>query len=254
MHSDLRIIYQTGGSRDAAGLKEELSYLSPFTPYSYLTSLPWKSGHHPDCALLLFVPAKTIATQPWSPTKASNARRRPAPTRPPRRRHFGAAASTNARTHVARGQPPVARRGTAAPTSGGTRSKRRPDVQNASAPQPPRARLMIDRARAARSALPLQRPHGAAADGHGEHVRERQARLQHAARGHGLRDQRRRGRQRAHDDAAAHDRAALNSGVRAQRPRGKLLLRSMPRRRRHRLDAFRRRSIDAGACCSPSAS
>ena len=235
MPSDLRIIYQKGGSRDAAGLKEELSSLLPFTPYSYLTSLPWKSGHHPDCALLLFAPAKKNATQPWSPTKASNARRRPAPTRPPRRRHFGAAASTNARTHVAGGQPPVARRGSAAPTSGGTRS-------------------MIDRARPARSAMPLQRPHGAAADGHGEHVRERQARLQHAARGHGLRDQRRRGRQRAHDDAAAHDRAALNSGVRARRPRGKLLLRSMPRRRRHRLDAFRRRSIDAGAYCSPSAS
>ena len=234
MHGDLRTIYQTGGSRDAAGLKEELSYLSPFTPYSYLTSLPWKSGHHPDCALL-FAPAKKNATQPWSPTKASNARRRPAPTRPPRRRHFGAAASTNARTHVARGQPPVARRGSAVPTSGGPRST-------------------IDRARPARSAMPLQRPHGAAPDGHGEHVRERQARLQHAARGHGLRDQRRRGRQRAHDDAAAHDRAALDSGVRAQRPRGKLLLRSMPRRRRHRLDALRRRSIDAGACCSPSAS
>lgn len=124
--------------------------------------------------------------------------------------------------------------------------QRRPDKRG--------TRSMIDRARPARSAMPLQRPHGAAADGHGEHVRERQARLQHAARGHGLRDQRRRGRQRAHDDAAAHDRAALNSGVRARRPRGKLLLRSMPRRRRHRLDAFRRRSIDAGACCSPSAS
>ena len=253
MHGDLRTIYQTGGSRDAAGLKEELSYLSPFTPYSYLTSLPWKSGHHPDCALL-FAPAKKNATQPWSPTKASNARRRPAPTRPPRRRHFGAAASPNARTHVVGGQPPVARRGSAAPTSGGTRSMIDRARRGTAAPTSGGTRSMIDRARPARSAMPLQRPHGAAPDGHGEHVRERQARLQHAARGHGLRDQRRRGRQRAHDDAAAHDRAALDSGVRARRPRRKLLLRSMPRRRRHRLDAFRRRSIDAGACCSPSAS
>ena len=254
MHGDLRTIYQTGGSRDAAGLKEELSYLSPFTPYSYLTSLPWKSGHHPDCVPFSVRPCQKNATQPWSLTKASNARRRPAPTRPPRRRHFGAAASTNARTHVARGQPPVARRGSAAPTSGGTRSMIDRARRGTAAPTSGGTRSMIDRARPARSAMPLQRPHGAAADGHGEHVRERQARLQHAARGHGLRDQRRRGRQRAHDDAAAHDRAALNSGVRARRPRGKLLLRSMPRRRRHRLDAFRRRSIDAGACCSPSAS
>ena len=210
--------------------------------------------YHTDCALLLFAPAKKNATQPWSPTKASNARRRPAPTRPPRRRLFGAAASTNARTHVARGQPPVARRGSAAPTSGGTRSMIDRARRGTAAPTSGGTRSMIDRARPARSAMPLQRPHGAAADGHGEHVRERQARLQHAARGHGLRDQRRRGRQRAHDDAAAHDRALINSGVRARRPRRKLLLRSMPRRRRHRLDAFRRRSIDAGACCSPSAS
>ena len=235
MHSDLRTIYQTGGSRDAAGLKEELSYLSPFTPYSYLTSLPWKSGHHPDCVPFSCSSLQKKRNATMVAHKGKQRAPPSGPHPPPAVRHFGAAASTNARTHVARGQPPVARRGSAAPTSGGTRS-------------------MIDRARPTRSAMPLQRPHGAAAHGHGEHVRERQARLQHAARGHGLRDQRRRGRQRAHDDAAAHDRAALDSGVRAQRPRGKLLLRSMPRRRRHRLDAFRRRSIDAGACCSPSAS
>ena len=160
MHSDLRIIYQKGGSRDAAGLKEELSSLKSF-PLSYLLppirTLPLDTGtlpldvgtfrYHTDCALLLFAPAKKNATQPWSPTKASNACRRPAPTRPPRQRHLGAAASTNARTHVARGQPPVARRGSAAPTSGGTRSMIDRARRGTAAPTSGGTRSMIDRAR-----------------------------------------------------------------------------------------------------------